>query len=239
MLTVVLIAALWTVPSQWLYWLGLRELLRVGEKIGVTPTPPAAAAKLAGQVLGFNYAQPPLWFEFLTRAIAASAALAPAIVLSLHLHRRIRHGRRVVPPRAAGSPILRAAASLIAAGAAFSTLEHVSGGTLWRVFLGLGEAIGGQVIRLGGFGMSSGGPFVGGGAADVIGNLLVRHGPYATLIATAIAAAHLVDWALWRGDLRLALGRRLCPRCGYDLRGLSAAATCPECGQSLSPVDPR
>lgn len=240
MLTVVLIAAVWTAPSQWLYGLGLRERLRAGEKIGITPTPPAPGAILAGRVLGFNYMQPPLWFELLTRAVAASVALAPAILLSLHLRRRISHGRRAAPPRAAGSPILRAAAALIAAGAAFSTLEHLSGGTLWRVCLGIGEAIGGQVIRLGGFGLSSSdGPFVGGGVADHIGNLLVRHGPYATLVAAAIAAAHFADWALWRGDLNHAPGGRLCPTCGYDLRGLSAGAICPECGQSLPPTDQR
>lgn len=234
MLTVVLIAAAWLVPSQWLYWLGLRELFRLGELIGITSTPPGAGARLAGQILGFNYAQPPLWYELLTRATAAATAFGPAIVISLWLHRRLGLGRPSVAPRAPFAPIVRAATSLAAAGAAFSILEHLSGGTLWRIFLGIGEAIGGQVVRLGGFEITTGGgPFIGGTTADMIGNLLVRQGPYATLLATAFAAAHAVDWALWRSDVRRVRGQHLCPHCGYDLRGLTTATTCPECGKVL------
>lgn len=239
MLTVVLIAAAWTVPSQWVYWLGLRELLRLGEVAGITLRPPAPGARLAGQVLGFNYAQPPFWYEFLTRTVASAAALSPAILASVWLHRRIRLARKTIPPSVPIAPIARATVSVAAAGMAFAAAEHLSGATLWRLFLGIGEAVGGQVIRLGGFGLTSGGgPFVGGGAADAIGNLLVRHGPFATLTGIAFAAAHLIDWLLWRGDVRRMRAHRLCPHCSYDLSGLASAAKCPECGKPSTERSP-
>jgi rubrerythrin len=43
--------------------------------------------------------------------------------------------------------------------------------------------------------------------------------------------------AAWRIEniVRRRMRRDLCPRCGYDRRGLAADAKCPECGSVPSP----
>ncbi len=215
-------------PSLYL----LRELYRLGETIGLTKVHPAPGSRLAGQIMGFNYSQPPEWYEFFARSLAAAAALAPFLLPGLWSHRNIASRWSELPDISRWS-LLRGPLAAIVAGVVFAAIDINLGYWLWSRFLALGEACGGTVPRISGqvaFGPR--GPFSGSTLADSFGNLAVRHGPHIVCTLAATGAAVIVHTLLWHRDLRRAAAGA-CPRCGYDLRATAAGSRCPECGADV------
>lgn len=214
----------------------LRELYRLGELIGFTKVHPAPGSRLAGQIMGFNFSQPPEWYELIARSLAAAAALSPFLLPGLWSHRMITSRWRELPGVSRRS-LLRGPLAALAAGIVFAALDINLGYWCWSRFLALGELLGGTVTRLSGaVGIGPRGPFSGDTLADSFGNLAVRHGPHIVCTLVATAAAILVHTLLWRRDLgRAAAGA--CPRCGYDLLATPAGSPCPECGAE-SPKPP-
>ncbi len=227
------LCAAWSVaverPSLYL----LRDLYRLGELIGLTTIHPAPGSRLAGQIMGFNFSQPPEWYEFVARSLTAAAALAPFLLPGLWSHRNISAHRLEMPAPARWS-LIRGPLAALAAGIVFAALDIKLGYWLWSQFLALGELLGGSVTRISGqVAIGPRGPFHSASVADSFGNLAVRYGPRIVCTLVAAAAAILVHTLLWRRDLRRAV-TGACPHCGYDLRATPAASPCPECGASGS-----
>ncbi len=228
------LCAIWTVPSHRLFLLVLREGYRLGEIIGVTPIPPAPGARLAGQVAGFNFHEPPAWYGRATHAIAAAVAMAPIVIPVLGLRRRIGAGTRGWC-RGPGTAVLRGPLAALIGGLVFAALIRWIGQPLSDVVFRLGERLGGTVVRIGTLWASDpGGPFVGGTGVDALGNALVRSGPYVVCQFTASVASLTTHVLLWRSDTRAAATGITCRDCRYDLRGTPAGAPCPECGRIWS-----
>ncbi len=229
--TLVAIAAAWSIAAERPALLILRELYRLGETVGITPTPPAPGARLAGQILGFNYSQPPGWYALCAQTLAVALALCPLLVPTLILHLQLNAPRnyRVRRPHIL---FLRAVLATLAAGLVFASLQLKLNYWLWSQFLALGESLGGSVARLSGqVGITSRGPFYGDTFADSLGNLLVRYGPNIAFTALAAITALVTHRFLWRTDLRRAADPTRCTNCAYDLGQLPPAAPCPECGE--------
>lgn len=228
-LALLALCAAWSVAVERPALYLLREFYRFGELVGITPTPPAPGSRLAGQIMGFNFSQPPEWYEFVARALAATAALAPFLLPGLWSHRGIAARWRDVPAASYWS-LFRGPLAVLTAGIVFATLDIVLGLWLWSQFLALGELFGGSVTRISGkLFIGPRGPFTGDSAADSFGNLTVRHGPHIVCTLAATAAAILIHTLLWRRDVHRAV-TNACPRCGYDLLATPAASPCPECG---------
>lgn len=230
-LALLALCAAWSVAVERPALYILRELYRFGELVGITPTPPAPGSRLAGQIMGFNFSQPPEWYEFVARSLAAAAALAPFLLPGLWSHRGIVARWRDVPAASHWS-LIRGPLAVLIAGIIFATLDIVLGLWLWSQFLALGELFGGSVARISGqLAIGPRGPFHGDTLADSLGNTAVRHGPRIVCTLAATAAAILIHSLLWRKDLRRA-ATGACPRCGYDLLATPADSCCPECGST-------
>jgi hypothetical protein len=230
-LALLALSAAWSIaverPSLYI----LRELYRFGEFVGITPTPPAPGSRLAGQIMDFNFSQPPEWYEFAARSLAAAAALAPFLLPGLWSHRGIVARWREIQPSSHWS-LCRAPLAALIAGIVFAAINIKLGFWLWSQFLALGELFGGSVTRISGqLFIGPRGPFSGDSAADSFGNLAVRHGPHIVCTLFAAAAAILIHSLLWRTDLRRA-ATGACSHCGYDLLATPSASPCPECGSS-------
>jgi hypothetical protein len=230
-LALLALCAAWSVaierPSLYL----LRELYRLGEWVGLTATYPAPGSRLAGQIMGFNYSQPPGWYEFIARSLTAAAALAPFLLPGLWSHRNISARWREVPSASRWS-LLRGPLAALTAGIVFAAIDIKLGYWLWSQFLALGELLGGSVTRISGqLVIGPRGPFYGSTLTDNLGNLAVRHGPHIVCTLVATAAAILLHTLLWRADSRRAASGS-CMRCGYDLSATPAPAPCPECGSA-------
>jgi hypothetical protein len=228
-LALLALCAAWSIAVEHPALYLLRELYRFGELVGITPTPPAPGSRLAGQIMGFNFSQPPEWYEFVARSLAAAAVLAPFLLPGLWSHRGIASRWRELPAVSHWS-LLRGPLAALAAGIVFGAIDIKLGYWLWSQFLALGELLGGSVTRMSGqLAIGPRGPFSGDTLADSFGNLAVRHGPRITCTLIATAAAILVHTLLWRKDLRRA-ATGACPRCGYDLLATPTGTPCPECG---------
>jgi len=191
----------------------LRELYRLGELVGLTAVHPAPGSRLAGQIMGFNFSQPPEWYEFLARSLAAAAVLAPFLLPGLWLHRGIISHWRELPGVSRWS-FIRAPFAAVTAGVLFAVIDIQLGYWLWSGFLALGELFGGNVTRISGqLAIGPRGPFYDDTLADSFGNLAVRHGPHIVCTLIATAAAILVHTLLWSRDLRRAASGG-CPKCG-------------------------
>lgn len=220
--------------AAWAVWVGpfrllaLRELLRLGEAAGITPTAASGQGYLAGQILGFNYSRPPAWYDLAARAAAFAIMGAPVFAASLLLHRGSRSRERVAP-----TPWRRTfamfALSMAVAGGVFAALDRWLGDWLFLRLLALGEAAGGSVSRLSGaINMTPDGPFAGHTVADSLANRLVRAGLIFLPSLAAFTAAYVLHTRFWRTAHAAA---HLCPACGYDLSATPNTSPCPECGR--------
>lgn len=221
------VCAAWWPVGGWVNLFGQRELFRLGEAAGWTPTGPGA--RLAGQIMGFNHHEPRWWYDAVARSIAAAAALAPALLPALWLRRRMATGSAWVP--ATGWAWGRGAVCTLGAGVVFCVLDRLLAWEVWGWIITIGERLGGTVFRMSGeVGVGADGPFVGGATIDTIGNVAARHGPGVLFAMMAGVAAAALHGGLWRGDVRRAQRGTLCEKCGYDLSGIVGARVCPECG---------
>lgn len=229
-LALLALCAAWSVAVERPALYLLRELYRLGELIGLTTVHPAPGSRLAGQIMGFNFSQPPGWYEFAARSLAAAAALAPFLLPGLWSHRGIASRWREAPAASHWS-LIRGPLAAIAAGIVFAAIDINLGYWLWSRFLALGELLGGSVARISGqVGIGPRGPFHGTTLVDSFGNAAVRYGPHIACTLFAAAAAILIHTLLWRKDTRHA-ATDACPRCGYDLSASPAGSPCPECGR--------
>lgn len=231
----IVVCAAWVAGVQPLTLLALRELLRLGERVGITASAALGRGSLAGQILGFNYSRPPLWYDLGAHAAAIAFSVAPALVAALAIHRRARSSDRLVT-----TTWSRAFASLalpvLLAGVVIAVLDRWLGTWLWLRLVELGESLGGTAPRISGaLLMTPAGPFTGTGAADSLSNAMVRYGPAFFLAIPALAAAFALHSLLWRYAGRV--DARFCPGCGYDLRATPTDRPCPECGR-LPPSAP-
>lgn len=225
--------------SQHLYLLGLRESLRFGEAVGITPLPPAPSARLAGQVLGFNFHQSPAWYHLTAMAIGGACALTPAMLVScIFWHRlAIPNGialaaRRItsIRPRWRIAVALRASLAIVFAATIYALFFRFLGDRIQAACIWLGELLGGQITHLGRVAARNSGPFSGSSWADDVGNALCRSGPH-VIISTLASAAGVVLFAiLMRRALRHPALAPFCRACGYDLSATPSSKPCPECG---------
>ncbi len=198
----------------------LRGLYWFGEHMGITAVPPTPGASLGGQVVGYTFARPPLWWDFSAGVLRALVPLTPA--LAIVLWAQARAWRAPTRPRAIS---LWAAAG---AGALAASIAYRSAGN-WMMmwFLALGEWLGGTVVRAGVIAWGKGGPFSGQNWADAAGNRLVSHGPWmVSVILGALLAVSL------HARLRRDVPPNVCGVCAYDRAGIAPDRACPECGTS-------
>lgn len=230
-LALLALCAAWSIAVERPALYILRELYRLGELIGFTKVHPAPGSRLAGQIMGFNFSQPPEWYEFLARSLAAAIAFAPFLLPGLWSHRNIAAHWREMTGISRWS-LLRGPFAALAAGIVFAAIDIKLGYWLWSQFLSLAELLGGNVTRISGqLAIGPRGPFSGDTLADSFGNTAVRYGPRIICTLFATAAAIFIHALMWRKDLHRAF-TGACPRCGYDLLATPTGTPCPECGTS-------
>jgi hypothetical protein len=135
-----------------------------------------------------------------------------------------------------GSTLLRAGAWSGWAGAsAHWLMEFLDFDALLRqrVFLKVGEMLGGEVMYVGVMVVGPNGPFVGDGFVAKVLNAGYRWGPELVMLAVAAVIAVVGARVLVRRGVVRYRGMTVCGGCGYGLVGVPGAR-CPECGDKRS-----
>ena len=81
--------AVLAMPSARVYWVTMRETLRLAARVGIMDS----GGGLGGQILGYNYLRKPAWAYDGGRVLAAAVGFGPALVLSLLVLQRVGVGR--------------------------------------------------------------------------------------------------------------------------------------------------
>lgn len=179
---------------------------------------------MGGQVAGYKYWREPIWLREIANLMRDWMVLVPLLLMVWLLWERRGAGWRKMVWRA-GALSAWAAATVHWA----MLLIDVDAVLRQKVFLKIGEALGGQVTYSGVMVSGQNGPFVGEDWRSVIFNAMYRYGP--ELVMLAIAAAVTVAGAplLMRCGVVKCRDASECESCGYSLVGVPGVK-CPECG---------
>lgn len=217
-----LIVAWVTTRLGWVQYYVLAGLYWLLEQAGWMDT----TKGLGGQVAGYNYWREPIWLRQIANLMRDWMVLVPLLLMVWFLWERRGAGWRKMVWRA-GALSAWAAATVHWA----MLLIDVDAVLRQKVFLKIGEALGGQVIYIGVMVSGPNGPFVGEDWRSVIFNAMYRYGP--ELVMLAIAAAVTVAGArlLVRCGVVKCRDASECESCGYSLVGVPGVV-CPECGNT-------